>query len=47
MVLFKFEMKRNLKSLIIWSIILASLIMMLMSMYSQTTMEQQALNEKM
>jgi len=43
--IFRREMKRNLKSLIIWSLILSGLVIMTLSLYPQMAADQQAINE--
>lgn len=43
--LFRREWKRNLKSLLTWSAIMAGLILLLLSMYPQIAADQQAVNE--
>lgn len=43
--IFKREMKRNMKSLLIWSVILSGLILMMLSLYPQFAADQHAMNE--
>lgn len=43
--IFKREFIKNIKSLIIWSIVLGSLILLMLSVYPQFTKDQDALNE--
>jgi ABC-2 type transport system permease protein len=43
--IFQRELKRNLKSLIIWGTILSGLILMLLSMYTQFAANQQAMQD--
>lgn len=45
--IFKREMKRNLKSLIIWSLILAGLVLMMLSIYPQMAADQKAVEDMM
>ncbi|MEX2416143.1 MAG: ABC transporter permease subunit [Paenibacillaceae bacterium] len=45
--IFRREMKRNLKSLLIWSCILSGLVIMMLSLYPQMAADQQAVKEMM
>ncbi|WP_270182095.1 ABC transporter permease subunit [Alkalihalobacillus sp. CinArs1] len=45
MMIYNREMKKNMKSLLIWSIILAGIILMTLSIYPQFTQDQQTMND--
>ncbi|WP_377889054.1 ABC transporter permease subunit [Alkalihalobacillus sp. R86527] len=45
MMIYKREMKKNIKSLMIWSVILAGIILMTLSIYPQFTQDQQTMED--
>ncbi|WP_456273307.1 ABC transporter permease subunit [Bacillus sp. AK031] len=45
MLIFKRELKKNLKSLIIWSLIIGGMILMTLSIYPQFSQDQEAMNQ--
>lgn len=45
MMIYKREMKKNTKSLVIWSVILAGIILMTLSIYPQFTQDQQTMDD--